>query len=363
MPDLKKYYDRYILAALGLVLAGVAVLLAFSSDSAKEAAVTPQASGRQEPFAANEDVELLKLDRAEMDKRRAWSEATNGASTFVSRVYLLKDDRLIDIEESGNDLFPGIPNRWIRDNNLDYSDASLPERDPDEDNFTNFEEFTAKTNPRDAASKPPLWTKLRLTDVKIEKLRFTFKSLPTGSTDKVAINTIAADNPSMLSGATQFYPRSSKKVRTPDGDKDVDERVLLLAERTPDGRQVFQPTPFRFDRVEMTKRFNPSTNVEEELPAAIILNTADEKLVRLELSEVKDSPYPLATFLDTRSGESRVLNLGEVLSLGPDENYKLVDVTLEGAKIQDLATKEQHTVPKAAPVAAQPVTPEAEQPQ
>jgi hypothetical protein len=363
MPDLKKHYDRYLLAAAGLVLAGVAVLIAFASDSAKEVAVMPQASSRQEPFAANEDAELLKLDRAAMDERRAWSEATNGASTFVSRVYLLKDDRLIDIEESGNDLFPGIPNKWITENNLDYSDASLPERDPDEDNFTNFEEFTAKTNPRDPASKPPLWTKLRLTDVKIEKLRFTFTSLPTGSTDKVAINTITADDPSVLSGATQFYPRSSKKVRTPEGEKDVDERILLLAERTPDGRQVFQPTPFRFEQAEMTKRFNPSTNVEEEVPEAIILNTADEKLIRLELSKVKDSPYPLATFLDTRNGESRVLNLGEVLSLGPDETYKLIDVTVEGAKIQDLATKEQHTVPKAVPVTTQPVTPEAEQPQ
>lgn len=363
MPDLKKHYDRYLLAAAGLVLGGAGVLLALAAAGAREAAVMPPDSTRQEAFAPSQDVEILKLDRTAMGDRRTWSEATNGASTFVSRVYLLKDDRLIDIEESGNDLFPGIPNKWIRENSLDYSDASLPERDPDEDNFTNFEEFTAGTNPRDATNKPPLWTKLRLTDVKVEKLLFTFKSLPTGSTDKVAINTIAADNPSESRGATQIYPRSGKKVRTPEGEKDVDERILLLAAKTPEGREVFQPTAFRFERAEMTKRFNPSTNVEEQLPVVEIKNTADGKLVQLGLNEVKDSPYPLATFLDTRTGASRILSLGQELELGPGEKYKLIDVTLEGAKIQDLATEEQHAVPKAAPVTEQPVTPETEQPQ
>jgi hypothetical protein len=190
MPDLKKHYDRYLLAAAGLVLAGAAILLALASGAAKEAAVMPPASSRQEPFAANEEFEILKLDRAEMDQRRAWSEAANGASTFVSRIYLLKDDRLIDIEESGNDLFPGIPNKWITENNLDYSDASLPERDPDGDNFTNFEEFTAKTNPRDPASKPDEWTKLRLVSVQQQILESVLTSLVTKPV-KLSVGTTA----------------------------------------------------------------------------------------------------------------------------------------------------------------------------
>ena len=363
MPDLKKHYDRYLLAGAGLATALVAAWVALASGSLKEAASLPPAATGGEPFAAAGDVEALKGDRAVMTAGRSWRESTNGASPFVSRIYLLKDDRLVDILESGNDLFPPIPNAWILQHDLDYSDASLPERDPDQDNFTNLEEFASKTNPRNSASKPPLWTKLRLKDVKIEKLRFTFTSLPTGSADKVAINTISLDNPLALSGATQIYPRSSKKVRTTDGEKNVDERILLLAERTSDGRQVFQITPFRFERVELTKRFNPSTNAEEEAPEAIILNTADEKVIRLELNKVKDSPYPLATFLDTRNGSSRVLKLGDALDFGPEETYKLVDVTLEEAKIQDLATTEQHPIPKAAPAAEQPLIPEAEQPQ
>lgn len=363
MQDLAKHYDRYALALVGLASLATCVFLAMSASSAREALVPTQMPESGDPFVPDTEVQALKTDVAAAATNRSWRESTNGASPFVSRVYLLKDNRLVDIMESGNELFAGIPNDWIMEHGLDYMDASLPERDPDGDAFTNTEEFMAKTNPRDAASKPALWTKLRLTDVKIEKLRFTFKSLPTGSLDKVAINTIAASDPSVLSGATQFYPRSSKKVRTLQGESEIDERILLLAERTADGKEIFQPTPFRFEKVEMIKRFNPATNVEEDLPVAIILNTADQKQVRLELNEVKDSPYPLATFLDTRSNEQRQLNLGQAFPLSSDESYKLVDVTPEKATIENAATNEQHTVPKAVPAPEQPVTPEVEQPQ
>ncbi len=352
MPDLKANYDRYLLAGLGLLLGGIGMWLVMAHTAAKEGATLPPQAPAPQPFVPSEAVAQLKQDSAAMTAIRRWDKSSNGASPFVSRVYLLKDDRLVDILEAGNDLFPGIPNNWLLDHGLDYLDTALPQRDPDSDGFTNAEEFAAKTNPRDPKSKPALWTKLQLTDVKIEKLRFTFKSLPTGSTDKVAINTISAENPSELSGATQIYPRSSKKVRTPAGDQDIDENILLLAERAADGSQVFEPTPFRFEevRVETGGKFNPATNAKEDLMVAVLKNTADGKSVELELDEVKDSPYPLATFLDTRNGKSTEMNLGQVLRLSPEESYKLVDVTEKEAKLQGLATGEQYSVPRAATV-------------
>ena len=176
MPDLKKHYDRYLLAGAGLATALVAAWIALASGSLKEAASLPPAATGGEPFAAAGDVEALRGDRAVMTAGRSWRESTNGASPFVSRIYLLKDDRLVDILEAGSDLFPGIPNSWLLEHGLDYLDSSLPTRDPDEDGFDNSEEYAAKTNPRDATSAPPDWSKLRLVDLQEQSLEFVLKS-------------------------------------------------------------------------------------------------------------------------------------------------------------------------------------------
>lgn len=364
MPDLKTHYDRYLLAAAGLLAAAAGALLVLASGSAKEAAVLSTPPVRKEPFTPNDAFETLRADHTAMDAKRDWRESESGASPFVSRVYLLKDGRLVDILEAGNDLFPGIPNAWVLEHELDYLDTGLPEKDPDADGFTNFEEFTAKTNPRDSKSKPADWTKLRLVDSKIDKLRFKFESLPRGSLEFVAINTISPDNPDQLSGSTQIYPRAKETVRTAKGEIAVDKKTILLAERAPDGREVLQPTPFTFERAEMRKRFNPATSVEEDVPVVFIKNSADGKLIELSRGEVKDSPYALAAFLDTRPGGGTFeVVSGQTFPFGDSGKYKLVDVSVEKATIEDPATQEQHPVPRAEPPSVEPTNPQEEQPQ
>jgi TPR repeat protein/serine/threonine protein kinase/parvulin-like peptidyl-prolyl isomerase len=51
-------------------------------------------------------------------------------------------------------LFDGIPNVWILEHRLDYTNPNLPEDDPDQDGFSNREEHDAGTDPLDATSKP-----------------------------------------------------------------------------------------------------------------------------------------------------------------------------------------------------------------
>ncbi len=63
----------------------------------------------------------------------------------------------------------GIPNTWWLKYNLDpgYSDA--PDLDPDEDGFTNREEYESKTSPIDFNDHPDPVTKLSLVEVKTTK--------------------------------------------------------------------------------------------------------------------------------------------------------------------------------------------------
>lgn len=354
MPDLKTYYDRYALAALGLIAAVVAVLIALSAGSAKEAAVLPPDPNPQarERFSPNAAVETLRADRAAMTERRSWKENANGASPFVSRVYLLKDGGLVDILESGNELFSGIPNKWILTYDLDYLDAGLPERDPDSDGFTNFEEFTAQTNPRDKNSSPEEWTKLRLSDVKIEQLQNIF----TGRDEKgrAMINSVAA-----TSDALQGRPIGPTKAYSP-GD------TIMVAKYRPGYAVTYdvEKTPFRLKEFRVEDRPNPRITVDgkpqiDKIEIAILESTAGDKAtIELEARKPSTSPYSLATLIDTRpGGQSIEVRSGDAFNLGESAKYKLVDVSEETATIEDLASKEQHTVPRAAPAAAEAAAP------
>ncbi|MES2439784.1 MAG: Amuc_1099 family pilus-like system protein [Verrucomicrobiota bacterium] len=61
---------------------------------------------------------------------------------------------------SGPLIHPPILNAWWNEHRLDPGFADSPNRDPDEDGFSNLEEYNAKTDPNDSKSVPSLIAKL-----------------------------------------------------------------------------------------------------------------------------------------------------------------------------------------------------------
>lgn len=351
MPDLKAHYERYLLAAAGLATVFAGIMLLLSAGSAKEASQAPSGGGERKPFVAAPEVATLKSDCSAMGSKPSLRESTNGASPFVSRIYLLNEGRLVDLSGAGNDLFKDIPNAWILENKLAL-DRRLPERDPDSDGFSNLEEFAAKTNPNDAASKPAEWSKLRLTEVKIEQMKIMF----TGRDFKgrAVINSIAATSEKLAtepSGPTKYYaPGETLTVATfkPGYAVTYDE----------------EKTPFRLGGFRTDRRENPSITVEgkpkmDEVDFAVLESVSgDGTKVELEANKAQTSPYSLASLLDTRPGGTSVsVRIGEPFALGSDARYKLVDVSEEQATIEDLATNERHTVPRTETVSQPQATP------
>lgn len=350
MADLKHNYDRLLLSGAGLLAAAVAVLVITGATAAREEAGLSGGTAKKEPFAGDPHVETLRTDRNALAERKPWG--TSGSSPFVSRVYLLKDDRLVDILESGNDLFPGISNAWIVEHSLDYLDPGLPEADPDTDGFTNFEEFTAKTNPRDTASKPAEWTKLRLGDVKIEQMQLIFTGRDVKG--RAMINSVAASSDALTGrpiGPTKTYVA---------GD------TVIVAKF----RQGFavtyeeEKTPFRLADFRVEKRENPRITVDgkpkvDEIVFAVLESTSgDGTRVELEAGLPQTSPYSLASLIDTRPGGTTVqIRTGDSFVLGQSSRYKLVDVSEENATIEDLGSGDRHVIPKAA-IPAPHATPE-----
>ncbi|MFK7911963.1 MAG: Amuc_1099 family pilus-like system protein [Akkermansiaceae bacterium] len=70
----------------------------------------------------------------------------------------------VDLLKS-NDVHPGISNQWWLKYGIDPGFSDSPERDPDEDGFTNREEHDAETDPTDFKANPNPISKLKLVDV------------------------------------------------------------------------------------------------------------------------------------------------------------------------------------------------------
>jgi hypothetical protein len=241
---------------------------------------------------------------------------------------------LVDILQSETELVPGIANAWILKYKLDYTNRDLAQGDSDSDGFSNSEEFRAGTDPTDANSKPAAWSKLRLASSKIEKLRTKFVSLPEGDLKRVQINTVSAEDPSAVTGGSMFYEL---------GD------AIVLSETSADNRPMTVETPLTFRSAKFIRLKNEKTNSEEEVPQITLLSSVDGMEIELVQGEVKDSPYSLATLKDTKSGgQEYSLRSGQEFELDAGQRYKLIDVSAEAATIKDLASGEQHSIPRLA---------------
>lgn len=333
MDIIKAHYDRILLLLAGVTLLGASAYALLGVFSLSEQYSPPTSLGRGAPFQADPALAQLGAETPKLNDpgKFSWAEAV-GKSLFVSRIYLLRDGKLVDILESDTELFPGIANKWIIEHELNYDDKNLATDDPDKDGFNNSEEFRAGTDPNEPASKPAVWTKLRVASSKIEKLRTKFEALPRGDLEVVQINTVSAEDPSALTGISKLY-----KI----GD------AIVLSETGPSGGQVETPTPLKFVAAKLVRSFNKSTNSEEEAPQITLESSLDGMKIELLRGEVKDSPYSLVTIQDTRiGGHTYELRSGQEFELEKGARYKLIDVSEETATIKDLASGEKHPIPR-----------------
>ncbi len=117
--------------------------------------------------AAVRGADLIPKAIASLKLDRTWVRALAGdrpVDLFVGiPLFVPSSAPETTIDLAGKDstlVHPPIPNTWWLDNRLDPGFGDSPARDPDQDGFSNLEEYTGKTDPNNARAFPPLIAKL-----------------------------------------------------------------------------------------------------------------------------------------------------------------------------------------------------------
>ena len=173
---LSRHYHLVLLGSAVLVASLTTVFLIMQSSQLENALNTRSAASRVPPYTPEAFTETSSA-LALIGKPPEWKPREDGASPYVSRPYVLKDAKLIDPVTSSEPLYPPVPNQWLIDHHLDYTDMNILSRDPLRKGFTILEEFEAGTNPNDPAQYPPLCGKLSYQETGIKKSSYLLEFL------------------------------------------------------------------------------------------------------------------------------------------------------------------------------------------
>lgn len=265
-----KNYEKVALGGAVVVALGLSYL-GWSKFSGVEEAFASQ----QEPAAggntavANADAIPKALQSMKLD--RSWTQASDGdrpVDLFTGIPLFIKSsdpEKAIDLIK-GEKVHEDIDNTWWLEHRIDLGFADSPERDPDDDGFSNLEEYKAKTDPNNPKSVPALYAKLMY--VKDETLTW---SLRPGF------------------GADGKFPISYAEVV---GTRWVDRNKFTAGEMAEPGQVFYAKGPaagrFKFLGHEVRKELNKKINAEMEVTIVRIEDQSENKK-----GDIYELPSPL----------------------------------------------------------------------
>lgn len=311
MDFFKAKYDRVILVAAAVLLLASSTLIFLGVHR-----FLRTFSQFLQPFAQSRDIEPLPLEpinaaQGALQQPPSWGH--HSGSLFVSKKYVLKPNDTIQLFDAGGEPYhPPVPNIWFFENRLDGEilQADVLEQDPDNDKFSNFEEWKAKTDPQDPKAHPPFTDKLRLKKFIQIPFRIVFEARD-GETFQ--INTIDLKRPS------QF-------LRTGD---------------------MIAGTPFKIQKFEEKAITNKLGIPEDTSELTIRSQITGEEMV-LPIRKIVNSPDVYAEFKYLWDNSEFTKKKDQEFQLSPNDRttYKLIDINQSQALIRNLGTGAEIRVPK-----------------
>ena len=307
---LKKHYERAFLGGFALALLACSGWLSWQAHSFPDNFADRNSSKKPDNSITPPDTKSVADAAALASTPRSWSP--HEGSLFVSRPYVIKDDKIYDPLEGGEPLHPPITNAWLVKYNLDYGDPDVASQDPDKDGFTNMEEFLAGVDPTNEKSTPPYSTKLRLTKFDPVPFRLKFGG-DSGDGETFIINTKDAKS------RTQFLKR---------GDTIEGAPYKLLA----------------YEKKDTTKN-----DMEVNVSELTIQNTDSGQKIVLVYDKETDDPTSYGEFLYLWNNSKFRIKKEDEFTLPPetDRKYKLIDISAQEAQIEDLKSGQKFRIGKA----------------
>lgn len=310
MDWIKKHYERVLLGVLALVLIACSGLIAWRALSLPESFSERNSNKKPDNASPPPDAKSVDAASALAANPRSWSP--HEGSLFASRPYVLKDDKLVDPLEGGDDLHPPVKNAWLIKYNLDYADPDVKNQDPDKDRFSNLEEFVAQTDPTNDKSVPPYYTKLRV--AKFDPVPFRLK--------------FGGDSGD---GETFIVNAKDAKART---------QFLKLGDS-------IEGAPYKVLSYE--KKTTTKNEMEADVSELTIQNTQTGQKIVLVYDKESDDPTAYGEFIYLYDNSKLRVKKDDEFSLAPEttRKYKLIDISAQEAQIQDLATGQKIRIGKA----------------
>lgn len=310
MDWIKKNYERALLGLFALALLACAGWLSLRAVSFPETFSERNSSKKPDNTIAPPDLKSVESASALATSPGTWS--AHAGSLLVSRPYVLLDDKLVDPLEGGDNLHHPITNAWLIKYNLDYSAPDIKDQDPDNDRFTNLEEFLAQTDPTNDKAVPPYYTKLKLTKFIPEPFRLKFSG-DSGDGETFIVNARDAKS------RTQFLKLGDMVAGTP-------YKVLSYEKKT-DNRN----------------------DMEVDVSVLTVENTKTGAKIPLVYNKEADDPTSYGEFLYLYDNSKIRQKKDDEFTLPPDasKKYKLIDISAQEAVIEDLGSGQKFRIGKA----------------
>ena len=310
MDWIKKNYERALLGAFALALIACSGWLSWQALSFPETFAERNSNKKPDNTLVPPDINSVDAAATLAANPRSWSP--HEGSLFVSRPYVLRDDKIFDPLEGGDPLHPPITNEWLVKYNLDYGDPDVKNQDPDKDRFSNLEEFVAGTDPTNEKSVPSYHTKLRLTKFDPKPFRLKFGG-DSGDGETFIINAKDA------------------KART---------QFLKLGD-------MIEGAPYKVLTYE--KKLSNKNDMEVNVSELTIQNTETGRKIVLVYDKEADDPTSYGEFLYLYDNSKLRLKKDDEFTLTPETgtNYKLIDMSAQEAQIEDVGSGQRHRIGKA----------------
>ncbi|HYF34192.1 MAG TPA: Amuc_1099 family pilus-like system protein [Prosthecobacter sp.] len=238
MQKRKGNYEKVLLIIASLAALGTAGYLIWTSQKFDEKLVLLPSSPKNNP--GTPPTAMVDAAMKRLQEKVTWlSPVVNNKAVPLNKSVLLirKDGQLFDLQVPEPVLRPPMTNEFLVKNDLPNIDSpNVGDLDPDSDGFSNVDEFTKNTNPRDPASHPPvtdkLFLKARITHDYILKLNSSsppFQVQRVKPEPKVSKFVSPGDEFGFERNVVRFKvgPFEQKLVPDPNvGEKDVSELTI-----------------------------------------------------------------------------------------------------------------------------------------